>query len=533
MVRFLSGRLSMVILAVFLITAILPVITPVVHAASTETTIQQEGAGEETQQGAEHEGSNLGSRLPFWSVLPFVGILLSIAIFPLVAPEFWHHHYGKVSAFWALLFAIPFLLAYHGEAFHEIIHIYIKDYIPFIILLWALFTVAGGILIEGAPVCMPAANLILLVIGTFLASIIGTTGASMVLIRPLIRMNKYRKSKVHLIVFFIFLVSNIGGSLTPLGDPPLFLGFLHGVPFFWTLNIFTEMALLSGLLFLIFFLFDTYMFRKEGWHEKLHLKDVHFEEDLAHGEVEIEEKIEVENNNHTVRTRTVTLEIKGLVNLLFLLGVIGGVLFSGLVHLGEVSILGVHVEVQSLIRDAFLILMGLLSLKFTPWEYRKGNDFTWFPIVEVAKLFAGIFMTIIPALAMLHAGKNGHLAFVINAVKEPWHYFWITGGLSSFLDNAPTYLTFLNTALGQFFAGIDPYVAVHHLIAEQEIYLKAISTGAVFFGAMTYIGNAPNFMVKSIAEEQGIAMPSFFGYMMYSIAFLIPLFILITFVFFV
>ncbi len=525
--KFVVGLL-IVVVALVLAPVVTAVAAPFNTAASVAMSETPTAAGGET-----HEGSSLGAELPLWSVIPFVGILLSIAIFPLVAPEFWHHHFGKVSAFWALLFAIPFLLAYQGEAFHEIVHIYLKDYIPFIILLWSLFTVAGGILITGAPVGTPAANLILLLIGTFLASWIGTTGASMVLIRPIIRMNKYRKSKVHLIIFFIFLVSNIGGSLTPLGDPPLFLGFLHGVPFFWTFNIFTEMALLSGLLLLIFFLLDTYMFRKEGWHEKMHLKDVHFEEDLEHGEIEIHETVEMENNNHKVRSREIKMEVKGLINLLFLLGVIGGVLFSGLVHLGEVNILGVHVEIESLIRDAFLILMGLLSLKLTPWEFRKGNDFTWFPIVEVAKLFAGIFMTIIPALAMLQAGKNGHLDFVIAAVKEPWHYFWITGVLSSFLDNAPTYLTFLNTALGQFFAGIDPYEAVHHLIAEQEIYLKAISTGAVFFGAMTYIGNAPNFMVKSIAEEQGIQMPSFFGYMLYSIAFLIPLFILITFVFFV
>ncbi|NOX38057.1 MAG: sodium:proton antiporter [Calditrichaeota bacterium] len=486
-------------------------------------------------KGGESEGeeaSSLGAELPLWSVLPFVGILLSIAIFPLVAPKFWHHHFGKVSLFWALLFAIPFLIAYQGEAVHEILHIYFKDYIPFIILLWSLFTVAGGILISGAPVGTPLANLVLLLIGTFLASWIGTTGASMVLIRPIIRMNKYRKSKVHLIIFFIFLVSNIGGSLTPLGDPPLFLGFLHGVPFFWTFNIFTEMALLSGALLLMFFLFDTYMFRKEGWHKKLHLKKHHFEIPRELDEVVLEEEVEIENNNHNVRTEEAKMEIKGLVNLIFLLGVIGGVLFSGLVHLGEVTILGVHMEIQSLVRDAFLILMGLLSLKVTPWEYRKGNDFTWFPIVEVAKLFAGIFMTIIPALAMLQAGVHGQLSFIIEAVKEPWHYFWITGILSSFLDNAPTYLTFLNTALGQFFAGMDPVEAVHKLIEHQEIYLKAISTGAVFFGAMTYIGNAPNFMVKSIAEEQGIKMPSFFGYMMYSILLLVPLFIVITFIFF-
>lgn len=502
------------------------------HSPDTAAAPSVEAEAHSQQEHTAGGEFSLGSELPLWSVIPFVGILLSIAIFPLVAPHFWHHHYGKVSAFWALLFAIPFLLAYQGHAFHEILHIYLKDYIPFIILLWALFTVAGGILVEGAPVGTPFANLILLIVGTFLASWIGTTGASMVLVRPLIRMNKYRKSKVHLVIFFIFLVSNIGGSLTPLGDPPLFLGFLHGVPFFWTFNIFSEMALLSGMLLAGFFLFDYLMFRKEGWHKKLHLKSYGFEVPEGTDEVDLMEKYELERKGQKTQVRTAMMKIKGLHNIIFLLGVIGGVLFSGLVHLGVVNVLGIHMEIESMVRDVFLILMGLLSLKTTDWKIREGNEFTWFPIVEVAKLFAGIFMTIIPALAMLKAGVSGHLGFIIEAVKEPWHYFWVTGSLSSFLDNAPTYLTFLNTALGQFFAGIPESQAVASLIAHQEIYLKAISTGAVFFGAMTYIGNAPNFMVKSIAEEQNIKMPSFFGYMIYSILILVPCFVLITLVFF-
>ncbi|GAB4340306.1 MAG: sodium:proton antiporter [Calditrichia bacterium] len=498
------------------------------HTPATHT------AGE-THTPAEHQpaaGHDIGSELPLWSAIPFVGILLSIALFPLIAPHFWHHHFGKVSAFWALLFAIPFVFAYHGHAVHEILHIYLLDYIPFIILLWSLFTVSGGILVKGAPVGTPVANLILLIIGTFLASWIGTTGAAMVLVRPLIRMNKYRKSKVHLVVFFIFLVANIGGSLTPLGDPPLFLGFLHHVPFFWTFNLLTEWALVAGILLVIFFLYDNYMFRKEGWHQKMHLKEFHFELPAGIDEIDLKEKYEVEDNNHKVRTKSFNMQILGLHNLIFLLGIIGGVLFSGTVHLGHANILGVHVAIESLIRDAFLITMGLLSLQTTEKAIREGNEFTWFPIVEVAKLFAGIFMTIIPALAMLKAGLHGELAFITRAVREPWHYFWVTGTLSSFLDNAPTYLTFLNSALGQFFAGMPEPTAVAKLIAEQEIYLKAISTGAVFFGAMTYIGNAPNFMVKSIAEEQNIKMPSFFGYMLYSIALLVPVFLLVTFIFF-
>jgi Na+/H+ antiporter NhaD/arsenite permease-like protein len=219
-------------------------------------------------------------------------------------------------------------------------------------------------------------------------------------------------------------------------------------------------------------------------------------------------------------------------NLLFLAGIVGGVLFSGLVKLGEFNILGIDLAVQDEIRDAILIAMGLLSLKLTPKEIREGNGFTWGPIKEVAILFAGIFMTIIPMLAMLKAGADGALAFIIGAVREPWHYFWASGILSSFLDNAPTYLTFFNTALGRFYPGQPELGAVHALIGGNAIYLKAISCGAVFMGANTYIGNAPNFMVKSIAEESGVKMPSFFGYMLYSVLILIPSFILVTVIFF-
>jgi Na+/H+ antiporter NhaD/arsenite permease-like protein len=492
---------------------------PRAEVAAVEDGTRQEETALQAQQETEHateHGSDLGKSLPLWSGFPFVGILLSIALFPLLAPHFWHHHFGKISAAWALIFAIPFLFAYHGEAFYEIAHIYLKDYIPFIILLWALYTVAGGILLEGTLAGTPVANTILLAIGTVIASWVGTTGASMLLIRPMMRMNKLRKSKVHLIIFFIFLVSNIGGSLTPLGDPPLFLGFLHGVPFFWTMGLIPEMLVVSVLVLGLFFILDTIMHRRE---QATLLQAARQKEGVsAHA------------NPGPVKSEGI--RIRGLFNLIFLAGVIGGVLFSGLVHLGEFTLLGVHLAVQDEIRDLVLVLTGLLSLKFTSKEIREGNGFTWFPIQEVAILFAGIFMTIIPMLAMLRAGTAGALGFIIEAVREPWHYFWITGSLSSFLDNAPTYLTFLNTALGQFYAGMPELEAVHALIAENEIYLTAISCGAVFFGANTYIGNAPNFMVKSIAEENGIKMPSFFGYMFYSVAILIPCFLVVTFIFF-
>lgn len=450
---------------------------------------------------------HLGERLPLWSAIPFVGILLSIAVFPLIAPKFWHHHFPKISAAWALLFAVPFLIAYQAEAWHEILHIYLLDYIPFIILLWGLFTIAGGIYVKGSLQGTPVINLMLILIGTLLASWVGTTGAAMIMIRPLLRANALRKHKVHIIVFFIFLVANIGGTLTPLGDPPLFLGFLHGVSFFWTLNLFPEMIFLVVLLLIVFFIFDSYYYRKE---------------DLS--AIVIKEKEAV--------------RILGAFNFLFLLGVVAAVLFSGIAHLGEVNILGTHVAIQSLIRDFWIILMGLLSLRFTAKKIRTDNEFSWFPIQEVAYLFAGIFMTIIPALAILKAGEKGAMAAIILAVDNPAQFFWVTGTLSSFLDNAPTYLTFFNTALGKL--GLtEPMIReafaagnIGTVYPEFISLLTGISLGAVFMGANTYIGNAPNFMVKSIAEEAGIAMPSFFGYMIkYSLPILIPAFILVMLLF--
>lgn len=454
-----------------------------------------------------HGEASLGSILPLWSIIPFVGILLSIALFPLVAPRFWHHHFGKVSVFWAIAFAIPFLLAFKSGAVHEILHIYLIDYIPFIILLWALFTISGGILVRGNLMGTPGTNTMLLLIGTALSSWIGTTGSAMVLIRPLLRANEKRANKTHIVVFFIFLVANIGGSLTPLGDPPLFLGFLHHVPFFWTMKLLPDLGFAAVILLSLFFLMDRYFYARED--------------------------VTVLNGMEEGATQPKNIQVVGKRNFLLLAGVIGGVLMSGFWKAGDLNVLGVHMQAQNILRDAILIIMGLISLKITAKTIRKENGFTWFPIQEVAYLFAGIFMTIIPALAILKAGEQGSLAFLIRTVKEPHHYFWVTGILSSFLDNAPTYLTFMNSALGQFYAGIPEPQAVASLIAENNIYLKAISVGAVFMGANTYIGNAPNFMVKSIAEEAGIPMPSFFGYIIrYSLPILIPVFILVHLIFF-
>lgn len=464
-------------------------------------------------------GANLGEVLPLWSVIPFVGILLSIAIAPLINEHWWHHNFPKVSAAWAIVFAVPYLFAYGGAAVHDILHIYLLDYIPFIILLWGLFTAGGGIVIKGTLAGTPAVNTVMILIGTLLASWMGTTGASMVLIRPLLRANKNRKSRVHIVVFFIFLVSNIGGSLTPLGDPPLFLGFLHGVPFFWTMNLLPEMVGISVVLLAIFFVFDTIKYKKEAAEQS----------DAPVPEAEDREPVRVE----------------GLHNLIFLLGIMGAVLMSGVAKFGDVTVLGIHMTVQSIMRDVIIIVMGLLSLKFTAKELREANEFDWFPIKEVGYLFAGIFMTIVPALAILKAGDKGALAFVVTAAKDEASYFWITGILSSFLDNAPTYLTFFTSALGklgltepQIAAALRTTEDAYASIADPEklrlfvSYLKAISVGAVFMGANTYIGNAPNFMVRSIAEQNGVKMPSFFGYMAWSGAILMPLFIVLTFIIF-
>ena len=461
--------------------------------------------------GDAHHGHGVdGAKLPIWSIIPFVGILLSIAIFPLVLDShFLVHHGGKMSLVWALAFAIPYLIAFRGEAFYDILHIYLIDYIPFIILLWGLFTVAGGILVRGTLRGTPIVNTLLLLIGTAIASWVGTTGASMLLIRPLIRANEYRQNKVHLVIFFIFLVSNIGGSLTPLGDPPLFLGFLHGVPFFWTTTaLFPHMLFISIILIVIFFVLDTFMFKREGG------------------------VVPDDGTSEPIR-------VEGLFNLTFLLGIVAAVLMSGTAKWGEVNILGVHVAWQNIARDVLIVVMGLLSLRFTPFtgELRQSNEFSWEPIEEVAKVFAGIFMTIIPALAILKAGENGALSGLIRTIQEPLHYFWVTGVLSSFLDNAPTYLTFFNTALGKLHLteSLVPEILTGKLTDAQHLefvrLLTAISVGAVFMGANTYIGNAPNFMVKAIAEQSGIRMPSFFGYMLWSVVILVPLFVVVTFVF--
>jgi len=444
------------------------------------------------------DGSLLGA---VW-VLPFACMLLSIAVIPLALPTLWHHHFGKISLFWALAFLVPYAQRFGpGAALAELSHTIIQEYVPFIILLFALFTISGGVRLTGRLSGSPLVNTLLLCLGTFLASLMGTTGASMLLIRPLLRANEHRRYKVHSVVFFIFLVANIGGSLTPLGDPPLFLGFLKGVSFFWTTtHLLFEMLFASGILLALYFLLDTQLYRKEG-RPQPNAEQAGAEEALG---------------------------LEGRVNLLLLLGVVGAVLMSGVWASGkDITLLHVHVTLENLSRDLLLLGLSGLSLVLTSRETRALNSFSWEPMAEVAKLFFGIFVSMIPAIAILKAGQNGALRDVIalvtrDGVPVNHMYFWLTGGLSSFLDNAPTYLVFFNTAGGD----------AAQLMAEAPKTLAAISCGAVFMGANSYIGNAPNFMVRSIAESQGVKMPSFIGYLAWSVGILIPLFLLTTFLFF-
>ncbi len=445
-----------------------------------------------------------GAQLVAWWGVPFAGLLLSIALGPLLAPAFWHHHFGKIAAFWGAAFLLPFALVFGvGAASYGAVHALVAEYIPFVVLLTALFTTAGGICVHGSLRGGPWLNTGLLTLGTVLASIMGTTGAAMLLIRPLIRANDNRKHNVHVVVFFIFLVANAGGSLTPLGDPPLFLGFLQGVEFFWTTtHLWPETLFICAVLLVLFFLIDSYFFRQKN-----------------------ERQIEQLDPTPT----DVPLRLEGKRNFVLLAAAVGLVLMSGVWKPGvEFDVFGTPVELQNIARDVGLIVVTLMSLAITPRTAREGNDFNWEPMKEVAKLFAGIFLTIIPVVAILRAGEAGALGWVIRLVTGPGGapddvmYFWATGILSSFLDNAPTYLVFFNTAGGD----------AATLMTAGATTLAAISAGAVFMGANTYIGNAPNFMVKAIAEQRGVRMPSFFGYMLWSGAILLPLFVLTTLIFF-
>ena len=439
--------------------------------------------------------------------IPFAGLLLCIAVLPLVKAEWWEAHQPHAVVFWSLLFVLPFAFVYGpGQAFEKVLECIVDDYLTFIILLFGLFCVSGNITLEGDLAGSPRINVGLLLIGTMLSSWIGTTGASMLMVRPIIKMNAWRKRRSHIMVFFIFLISNIGGCLTPIGDPPLLMGFMRGVPFFWSLHLFPVLLFNVVILLTIFYFLDRRAYRK----------------DIAEG------------LKPDISKPGTEVHILGLHNLIFLAMIVAAVILSGTLpgmaafQDAEGAVRGIHLfgEVTltypALIEVVIILAAAFLSFKTTSVEIRRKNHFTWGAIQEVAVLFVGIFITMQPALMILKA--NGASV----GLNKPFEMFWATGCLSSFLDNTPTYLVFLTTAGALGFTEGMPTILGTVPVA----MLEAISCGAVFMGANTYIGNAPNFMVKSISDENGIRMPSFFGYLLWSVTFLIPVFLLDMLVFF-
>jgi Na+/H+ antiporter NhaD/arsenite permease-like protein len=436
-----------------------------------------------------------GAGMRWYWALPFVGMLLSIAAGPLLFPKIWRRHYGKITAGWSLL-TIGSIALVHGApaALAAVIHAILAEYVSFIVLLFALYTVAGGILVTGRLPGAPLVNTAALALGTVMAGIVGTTGAAMILIRPLIRANAARPYNAHVVIFFIILVGNVGGALTPLGDPPLFAGFLRGVDFFWPAqNLWRQTLLVAGPLLAAFLALDVWRYRND-----------------ARSSVPAAEPVGV----------------RGAINFVFIALIIASVLISAQWKPGvSFDVYGTRVELQNLVRDVSLLAIAALSLWASPETHRRANEFDWEPIREVAKLFAGIFVAIIPVMTMLQAGRNGALSWVFSVVNEPdgspneVAYFWLTGLLSALLDNVPTYLVFFELAGGDAKELTGPLAGT----------LASISMGAVYMGALTYIGNAPNYMVYAIAKQNGVKMPNFFAYMFWAALALVPLFALLTF----
>ena len=406
------------------------------------------------------------------SVLPFVGMIFSIAVLPLVAPHFWERRFPLVALFWALCYLVPTVLHHGiGAGATLLVHVAADEYIPFIVLVASLYVASSGLVLEGRLAGTPLRSTGLLLLGTLLASWIGTTGAAMVLVRPLLRGIAARKHRAHTVFFFILLVANAGGALTPVGDPPLFMGYLQGVPFFWTLRHAGPLALVAGCLLAFHFLTDFVLFRREG----------------------------------RPLPPTQDLRVRGGVHLAWIAAIVVTVAGSG-----ALAFLGSWVP---WVRDALLVLFAWGAWNTSSQELRRENDFRWHPIVEVAVLFAGIFVTLSPLVEMLREGVDGPLGGLVRLAGSPLSAYFVTGALSSVLDNAPTYLVFFHAAGG--------HEALPHLLSE-GLQLEAIGLGAVFFGAVTYIGNAPNLLVRSIAEEEGVPMPGFFAYLGWTILVLLP-----------
>lgn len=417
--------------------------------------------------------------LHYWTVLPFIGLLLCIALLPILAEHFWHSNARKGLV--VLCFSLPMLgyLPFHEHGLDLLGHAMV-EYCEFIIPLGALFVISGGIVVRGHPRPTPLTNTLFIAAGAVLASFIGTTGASMLLIRPLLRINRTRTHHVHVPVFYIFAVSNTGGLLTPLGDPPLLMGFVRGVDFFWTLSSWPIWLTVNGLILAVFFVWDWRIDRRT---------------ELGRAEPREGPDFHPGDKNGGIR-------LAGAWNFALMAGIMGAIIAQSSFLPRPWSSLA-------------MIVLAVLSLTLTPQELRRENHFSWEAILEVAVLFVGIFITMIAPLSILevHGREFG--------ISEPWQYFWLTGGLSAVLDNAPTYLTFATIAAGS--------TKLHGLMIEQPLILSAISCGAVFMGAMTYIGNAPNFMVKAMADHAGCKMPSFFGYVGYSGMVLLPIFAVVPF----
>jgi Na+/H+ antiporter NhaD/arsenite permease-like protein len=439
-------------------------------------------------EAAPHTGPVSG---PIWG-LPFVGMLLSIAVFPILAPRFWHNRMGLVALGWSLALLLPMAAtAGIGTASFAVWHAAWAEFLPFVLLLLALFAAGGGILVRGGPSGTPLGNTSMLALGTVLAGVMGTTGAAMVLIHPLLRANAHRTRKLHIVIFFIVLVANIGGATTPLGDPPLYIGFLHGVPFFWPLHaLLPPMLLVACPLLAIFYGMDRYF--------------------------------AVAELPSAARER---FRLRGKFNIGLISVVVLTVLVQGVWRPGDVSLLGQEIGIERLAGMAVFAAVTLVSAAFTPRAVREGNDFNWHPMKEVGILFAALFLTIGPVMAMLDAGMDGPMAFLLRLTLTPQGdlhpiaMFWLSGMLSAFLDNAPTYLVFFHLAGGD----------AAQLTGPLHPVLTAISAGAVFFGALTYIGNAPNMMVRSIAAHRGVKMPGFFAYFGLASALLLPILALLSF----
>jgi Na+/H+ antiporter NhaD/arsenite permease-like protein len=429
-----------------------------------------------------------------WDI-PFAGLLLSIAVLPMVAPHFWHRRMWQIALGWCLVLLVPeAIILGIDRAANDTWHAILQEYLPFVTLLLALFTAGGGILLRDGPGGTPHGNTAILALGTLMAGVMGTTGAAMVLIHPLLRSNAHRTRQVHLVIFFILLVANAGGATTPLGDPPLYIGFLRGVPFEWPLlNLFEPLLWVAVPLLIVFYGVDRFMARSDP-----------------------------------PPPPAKPLQLIGWANVGLVLVIVCTVLAQGILQQPEIDLFGQRIGLERLGGIFAFLAIALISVRITPSGVREANDFTWHPIQEVAILFAAIFVTIAPVGAALHAGFDGPMAPLLQMTlntqgqSEPWAYFWLTGILSAFLDNAPTYLVFFQLA------EIDP----GHLVGLTSTVLLAISAGAVFFGALTYIGNAPNMMVRAIAVQRGVKMPGFFGYILIAGGLLLPWFLGITWRFF-